>query len=576
MERKDIISLIIIFMFGALIMGLLSLGVWQGAKFRRLSDSNCIRLISQFGSRGNILDRNGEIIVGNKISYDVMILPQDLSHIDQALVLIGRILNLEVKELKLAFKKNFISSSVPVTVATNIKLKDAILLGEHKVEQPSIIVDPKPLRYYPYGALACHVVGYVNEIDRWRLTKLEDYGYKTKDIVGFGGVEEKYDYYLRQEEGGLSVEVNHRGKFMRVLGFQPPRNGKDVTLTIDLSMQKIVEENLSGRKGSVILMDSLNGEILALANFPNFNPSIFVNQRNKLISGLLNDANAPFLNRAIGSSYPPASVFKMVLAAAGLELKKINTSTSFVCQGSTMVGARRFNCWDVHGVQDVFQAIAHSCDVFFYKTGLLVGAQNIHDYALKLGFGRNVGFELSGETSGFIPSPLWRKINKFQNWFDGDTANLSIGQGDCLVTPLQATNMLAVFANRGYLLNPYIVKAVGGLDFSVKKKRLTPVPFKKNTFEVIAKGLVKVVSDPKGTGNVLSALPIKVAGKTGTAQVSRGATHAWFLGFFPVDKPKYVICVFLENGGSGHAASVIAKQIIEAMNNQGLLEAKVI
>jgi penicillin-binding protein 2 len=571
MERKSILNLVIIIMFSALIIGLLNLGLFQGAKFRRLSDSNCIRLISQSGSRGNILDRNGEIIVGNKISYDVMILPQDLNQIDQVLALISRILGVEVRQLKAEFQKNFISSSMPVTVATNIKLKDAILLGERKIEQPSIIITPKPLRYYPYGALACHVVGYVNEIDRWRLTKLEDYGYKTKDIVGFGGVEEKYDYYLRQEEGGLSVEVNHRGKFMRVLGFQPPRNGKDVMLTLDLSIQKIVEEKLSGRKVSVILMDSTSGEILALANYPNFNPAIFVDQRSKLIWGLFNDLDAPFLNRAIGSSYPPASVFKMVLASAGLELKKINLSTSFVCQGSIMVGARKFNCWDVHGAEDIFQAIAHSCDVFFYKTGLLLGAQNIHDYALKLGLGKNVGFELDGETSGFIPSPLWRKINKFQNWYDGDTANLSIGQGDCLVTPLQITNMAAVFANRGYLLTPYIVKSVGGLDFSVKKKRLIGVPFKKSTFEVIAQGLAKVVSDAQGTGNALATLPIKVAGKTGTAQVSRGVTHAWFVGFFPVDKPKYVICVFLENGGPGHAASVVAKQIIEAMHNQALL-----
>jgi penicillin-binding protein 2 len=571
MERRAILKLVIIFMFVALVISLVNLDILQGAKFRRLSDSNCIRLISQSGSRGNILDRNGKIIVDNKISYDVMILPQDLDNIDQVFTLLGRVLGVEIKTLRAEFKKNFISSSVPVTVAANIELKDAIALGEHKAEQPSIIVVPKPLRHYPYGSLACHVLGYVNEIDRWRLTKLADYGYKTKDIVGFGGVEEKYDYYLRQEEGGLSVEVNHRGKFMRVLGFEPPRNGKDVVLTLDLPIQKIVEERLDGRKGSVILMDPLTGEILALASFPNFNPAVFVNKRTKLISGLFNHPDSPLINRGIGSSYPPASVFKMVVAAAGLELKKINPSTSFVCQGSTMVGARKFSCWDQHGSEDIFQAIAHSCDVFFYKTGLLCGAQNIHDYALKLGFGRLSGFDLSGEVSGFIPSPLWRKINKFQNWFDGDTANLSIGQGDCLVSPLQVTNMMAVFANHGYLLNPYIVKAVGGLDFSAKKSRLTAVPFKKLTLENITKGLVRVVSEAKGTGNVLASLPVKVAGKTGTAQVSRGSTHAWFVGFFPQNKPKYVICVFLENGGPGYAACVIAKQIIEEMNSQGVL-----
>jgi len=571
MERKNILNLIIISMFSALLIGLLNLDILQGSKFRRLSDSNSIRLISQSGARGNIVDRNGEIIADNSISYDVLILPQELSHVDNLLNRISRILGIEAIELKVAFKKNFISSSVPVTVASNIDLKKAILLGEYRAEEPGVIITPKPLRHYPHGALAAHVVGYVNQIDRWRLTKLEDYGYKTKDIVGFGGVEEKYDYYLRQEEGGLSVEVNHRGRFTRVLGFQSPTNGKDIQLTLDLKIQKIVEDSMSGRKGSVILMDPQDGQILSLASFPNFNPAVFVNNRTTLIAGLFNNPDAPLINRAISSSYPPASVFKIVVASAALELKKINPSTNFLCQGSTMVGVRKFSCWDTHGEEDIFQAIAHSCDVFFYKSGLLVGAQNIHDYALKLGLGKNLGFELPYETSGFISSPLWRKINKFQSWFDGDTANLAIGQGDCLVTPLQAANMMAVFANGGYLTSPYIVKAVGGLDLRAKKKKLTAVNFKKSSFDVLSKGLRKVVSDAKGTGNVLSTLAVAVAGKTGTAQTSRGATHAWFAGFFPFDKPKFVICVFLENGGPGHTAGVIAKQIIEAMDNQGLL-----
>lgn len=571
MERKDILNLIIIFIFAALLIGLLNLDILQGSKFRRLSDSNSIRLISESGARGNILDRNGETIVDNKISYDLMILPQELSRMDQLLNRISRILGIEAAELNRAFKKNFISLSVPVTVASNIDLKKAILLGEYRAQEPGIIITPKPLRHYPYGALAAHVLGYLNQIDHWRLTKLEDYGYKTKDIVGFGGVEEKYDYYLRQEEGGLSVEVDHRGKFTRVLGFEAPSNGKDIQLTLDLKIQKIVEDIMDGRKGSVVLMDPNDGEILALASYPNFNPAAFVNGQSNLIAGLFNNPDAPLINRAISSSYPPASVFKVVVASAVLELKKIDTSTRFICQGSTYVGARKYACWDTHGSQDIFGAIAHSCDVFFYKSGLLAGAQNIHDYALKLGLAKIVGFELPYEAGGFIPSPLWRKINKFQSWFDGDTANLAIGQGDCLATPLQVTNMMAVFANGGFLTSPYIVKAIGGLDVSAKKKKLIPVNFKKSTFNTISSGLRKVVSDDKGTANILSTLAVAVAGKTGTAQVPRKSTHAWFAGYFPFDKPKFVICVFLENGGPGHAASVVAKQIIEEMNKQGLL-----
>ncbi|MDD5253310.1 MAG: penicillin-binding protein 2 [Candidatus Omnitrophica bacterium] len=572
MERKSILKILIILMFVCLFIGLVNLDLLQGGKFRRLSDSNCIRLISQSGARGNILDRNGGVIVDSKISYDVMILPQELDQLDRILAGISRILEVEVKDLKSVFRKNYFSSSLPVTVASNIDLKKAIQLGEYKLEEPSIIVQPNPLRHYPYGTLAAHVIGYLNEIDRWRLTKLEDYGYKTKDIVGFGGVEEKYDYYLRQEEGGLSVEVNHRGKFMRVLGFESPQNGRDIQLTLDLKIQKIAEENLSGRKGSIVVLDPQSGGVLAMANYPNFNPAVFVNKRTRLIAGLFNNPESPLINRAISSSYPPASIFKIVVAAAALELKKINLSTNFLCRGSTMVGSRKFSCWDVHGLQDIIAALAHSCDIFFYKTGLLLGAQNIHDYALKLGLGRSIGFELPYETSGFIPSPLWRKINKFQNWFDGDTANLSIGQGDCLVTPLQAANLVSVFANGGYLPTPYIIKSVGGLELSARKKKMYRLPFKKSTFEIIRRGLREVVSDSKGTGNVLSGLDIAVAGKTGTAQVSRGATHAWFVGFFPYNKPKYAICVFLEHGGPGHSASVIAKQVIEAMIKQGLVE----
>jgi len=454
---------------------------------------------------------------------------------------------------------------MPVTIASNIDVKEAILLGEYKVNEPSIIIQSKPLRDYPYSTLASHLVGYLNEIDRWRLTKLEDYGYKTKDIVGFGGVEEKYDYYLRQEEGGLSVEVNHQGNFTRVLGFQLPKNGKDIQLTIDLAVQKSAESYLDGRKGCVIIMDPNNGEIIALASFPNFDPGVFIRRSTNRIAELFNSQQAPMINRAISAAYPPASVFKVIVAAAGLELKKINTWDTIVCPGYLYVGKRKFSCWETHGRQGLKEALAHSCDTFFYHAGLATGAQNIYNYALKFGMAKPSNFELAYEVGGFIPSPIWRKLNRFQNWYDGDTANLSIGQGDCLVTPMQLVNMMAVFANGGYLCTPYVVKSIGGFDVSAHKRRLINLRLKKNTLNQIRQGLREVVSDPQGTGSVLASLSVPVAGKTGTAQVTRGQTHAWFVGFFPFEKPQYVICVFLENGGPGHAASVIAKQVIESM-----------
>jgi len=235
------------------------------------------------------------------------------------------------------------------------------------------------------------------------------------------------------------------------------------------------------------------------------------------------------------------------------------------------VGRGEFNCWSTHGPQNILQAITHSCNVFFYRTGLLVGPDEIHDYALKFGFAHPTGFELAGESSGFIPAPLWRKLNKFKNWYDGDTANLSIGQGDVLVTPLQVTRMMAVFANRGYLVTPYITKTVNNKDISRYRKKSLKLKLNPQTIDTVRKGLRSVVSETAGTGSVLSSLGVEVAGKTGTAQAPPGQPHAWFAGFFPFKEPKYVICVFLEHGGPGYYSCVTAKEIIGEMEKEGLI-----
>jgi penicillin-binding protein 2 len=216
-------------------------------------------------------------------------------------------------------------------------------------------------------------------------------------------------------------------------------------------------------------------------------------------------------------------------------------------------------------------AITHSCNVFFYKVGLILGAQLIHDYAVKLGFGRPTGIDLPYEEGGFVPSPLWRKIYRAKNWFDGDTANFSIGQGELLVTPIQIARMMAVFANKGKLVTPYVVKEVGGRDISAYQKKITRLSPKENVLDAVREGLRRVVSDPQGTANNLSTLSISVAGKTGTAQAPPGQPHGWFAGFFPFKNPKFVICVFLERGGAGYVASTLARQIIEDMIKEGLI-----
>lgn len=571
MDRTKIIKFLIVFMFLFLSLGLINLEVIQGAKFKRLSDKNCIRLLPQMGARGKILDRAGNVIVASSLSYDVMLLPQGLNQQGEMFGAVSKILGISHKDLKEAYKLGYIAKSVPVAIARNIDIKHAVALEELKNDIPGIIIQPHPQRSYPYGRLLSHVIGYVNEIDRWRLTRLADYGYKTKDFVGYGGIEEKYDYYLRQEEGGLSMEVDHRDRFVRLLGFKPPRNGKDLQLTIDLKLQKIVEAQLTDKTGCIIIMDPYSGEVLAMASSPNFNPSIFVNRLSSSISNTLKDYDAPLVNRAITSAYPPGSIFKLILAAAALQAKKINLRTTFFCQGSTLVGKQKYACWNTHNQQNLIAAIAHSCNIFFYRTGILLGAQTIHDYAIKFGLSRPTGFELPYEAGGLIPSPLWKRINKFQNWFDGDTANLSVGQGDCLVTPLQMTRMIAAFANGGHLVTPYIVKAIDGRDISIYRRKFIDLALKKETLNYIRQGLRDVINDSAGTGNVLSGLMVSVAGKTGTAQAPPGEPHAWFVGFLPFKEPKFALCVFLERGGAGYFSCVAAKQIIEEMLSEGLI-----
>ena len=569
--RIKITSIFLLSFFLLLFFWLFNLQILQGKKFRELSRKNHIRLLAQPGARGRILDRNNQVVIDNYLNFDLMVLPQEKSELDKIIFVTARVLNVDPAELKNIYRKNYLAPFMPVRVARNIDIKKAVALEELKMDYPGIVIQARPVRYYPYAKLACHLIGYLNEIDQWRLSKLEDYGYNPKDIVGFTGVEEKYDYYLREEEGALSIEVDHRGKFVRVLGFKPPKNGKDIQLTLDLRIQKIAEASLGEKKGSVVIMDPYNGEIISLVSSPGYNPEVFIKKTNSSLANLFANSDSVLMNRAIGAAYAPGSIFKLVVASGALEVNKINLGTTFFCPGGLLVGNRKFNCWNTHNQQDLIQAIAHSCDVFFYKTGLLLGAQAIHDYALKFGFSKNTSIDLPYEVGGFVPDPLWKKIYRFASWYDGDTANFSIGQGDLLTTPLQAVRMVAVFANKGFLVNPYVVKAIGQQDITAYQKSVKPIGIKEKIINTVRQGTRKVVSDPDGTANVLSGLAVSVAGKTGTAQVARGQPHGWFTGFFPFDHPKYAICVFLENGGSGYGACVVTKQIIEQMLQEGLV-----
>lgn len=558
--------------FAVLLLFLAGMQVFQGRKFGELSRRNCIKLLPQPGARGAILDRNGTVLAGNVLSYDVVVLPQNNTQLENTLRRIAPVFHLSVEELRSNFNSGVVAPFIPVAVCRNITLQQAIAVEEMKMYTPGVMVQPHPVRNYPGGALAAHVLGYLNEIDHWRLSKLEEYGYSERDTVGYSGLEEKYDYYLRPSEGGVSVEVDHRGRVARVIGFKPPENGKDIQLTLDAGIQRIAEQALSGRKGCVVVMDPRSGEIIAMASSPAFNPGSFVSGDKESLRGFLRDKGGVFLNRAISGVYAPGSVFKLVVASAALETGKTDPSRIIECRGSLNLGKEEFKCSSVHGPQDLKQAVMHSCNIYFYNMGILLGGQSIHDYALKFGYGRPCGIELPYEAAGLVPDPLWKRIYRLKRWFDGDSVNFSIGQGDLLVTPLQVARMMAVFANGGELVTPHLVKNIDGVDPRPGRPRK---PAKVNVSAVhmayLRESLRMVVSASSGTAHILSSLPVAVAGKTGTAQAPGGKCHAWFCGFFPYGAPRYVICSFLENGGSGYHASLMSKEIIAEMAEKGMI-----
>ncbi|MDD4909918.1 MAG: penicillin-binding protein 2 [Candidatus Omnitrophica bacterium] len=569
--RERILHISAAAVFSFLLLGIFYTQILRGGYYTNLSKRNCIRVIPQKGARGRIIDRNGIVVVDNYLSFDVVALPQELTDKERSIPKLASLIGTTAENIKGIIKKDFTAPFAPITIKEDIPQSTMMLLKEAGFELPGIEIQALPRRHYPFGSAAAHAIGYLGYIDRSRFMKLKAYGYEMEDIVGYSGVEEQCEKFLGAVDGGKQIEVDHRGRFVRLLGYKNARDGKDVKLTIDLKMQQIVEEVLAGHKGAIVVIEPNTGEVLAMASFPNFNPNVFIKRSLKAqLKEALTGRSSPLLNRAIGGQYAPGSIFKIVVAAAALELNKIGLNTSFNCPGYFQVGSREFGCWDTHGWQNIIAALTHSCDTFFYNTGLLLGADNIAAYAVKFGIGRPSGIDLPYEPSGVLPSPMWKKLRQFKGWYPGDTVNLSIGQGDLMMTPLQAAVMTAAIANGGRLIKPYIISEVDGKAFT--RGRSTPLSLKKETIKYIRSGLKGVVDSESGTASILSGIPgLTVSGKTGTAQVGSRQPHAWFVGYSPQEGAKAAFCVFLENAGSSTYACALARTLLERFAKEGLL-----
>ena len=557
-------------LFIILILGLFYIQVIKGDYYYNLSKKNIIRVVSLEAARGRIFDRNGTVIADTIPSFDVCIIPQEVKHKIPLFKKLSKLLRVPVKKIKENYKKEYLNPFTPVRICKKLNKDKIITLEENKLQLQGVIIDIQPQRSYPFKRTASHLLGYLGQIDISRITKLKPYGYKLSDLVGYSGVEERYDLFLRGEKGGEQIEVDNRGQRVRTVGYKPSKAGRDIQVTIDIRIQKIVDKFMKGNKGAVVIMDAYSGEIISLSSYPNYDPNDFIKRKDDSIRNLLKDKGSPLFNRAISGQFPPGSVFKLVTAIAALEKRPSLKNKEFVCEGSMKIGNRDYRCSSRHGRENLREAVVHSCNIYFYNLGMLIGPEAINKYAHRVGLARKTGIDLNYEAKGFIPSPNWKRIIRFQSWHKGDTANMSIGQGEVLVTPLQMVRMVSIFVNGGKLVQPHLIKAVGSKQLDIAKEKVVKLNDKK-ALSNIKRYLYDVIDDPEGTAHITKIKGLEIYGKTGTAQVSGKKSHGWLVGLVGKNKPKYAFCIFLENGGSSHDACLVAKKILEEMLNQDLI-----
>ena len=452
---------------------------------------------------------------------------------------------------------------------------------------PGVIIEVEPKRHYIYGPLAAHLIGYLGEIDKEQLNKEVYKENKVGDFVGKFGIEKKWQRYLNGVRGGQQVEVDASGRRLRVLYQKAAEPGFNIYLTINKDLQMLAEHSLENRASAIVAMDPMTGEVLTMASRPSFNPNDFATGMDeKGWKRLVSNLRFPLQNRVISGQYPPGSLFKIVVAIAGLEEGVIDPNEKIFCGGSYSFRGRVYRDWqeEGHGYVDLHRALVESCDVYFYKMGQKIGIDTIARYAKILGFGSKTNLQLGDEKEGLIPNRAWKLRRWHVPWQEGETLSVAVGQSFALVTPIQMVRFVSALFNGGVLFKPQVTKWIENQNkekiFKFKPNSLRRWSIKKENMELIKKALVGVVNEPHGTGKRAKLHQIRVAGKTGTAQVIalpeerelarekdvpyKFRDHAWFVAVAPAEKPAIVLAALIEHSGTGGSvAAPIAKKILE-------------
>jgi penicillin-binding protein 2 len=580
-----------ILVFGTLASRLAYLQIVEQKKFQTLSDRNRIGLRLIPAQRGEIMDRFGVPLAINRQDFRAFLVPEQSPDVQATIAQLAQLIPIsedEKADIFVEIKDH--RPFMPILAKENLTWDDMAKVELNLPDLPGVSMEEGQMRSYPLGAATAHIIGYIGRVSKAELTDdpvMSIPGFR----IGKTGVENRYDGTLRGEAGQIQAEVNVVGREIRELSHTDGKKGRRLTLTIDADLQMQCQQYIAREaSAAAVVMDARNGEVYALCSHPSFDPNLFSSGiPADTWEELLANPTNPLTNKVISGQYPPGSTFKMVTAMAGLESGAIDASSHVYCPGYYMLGNTKFHCWNKngHGSVDVIGALRESCDSFFYEVSRRVGIDGIAKMARRLGLGSKLDFDVPGEVGGLVPDAAWKLKRYKQKWQQGETIISGIGQGYMLATPLQLATMTARLVNGGKEVRPVLVRSIE--EEGNKIPDWPDTGFNEHHLALVRKGMVEVVNNPRGTAYAshLAEAPYSMAGKTGTSQVKRITLaqrdagikneslpwkfrhHALFVGYGPIEDPKYVTAVIVEHGvGGAKTAAPIAKDIMLAIQKR--------
>lgn len=585
-RRFVIISLVAVGIFGILLLRLWYLQIVSVDRYRTLSERNRTRYVHIDAPRGTMYDRNGTMLVDSRPAFTVSVLRQEVTDRQALFTRLAQLLDVDVRQLEARWKAGqALPGYQPLPLLEDIDRAAMEIVQEHGLELPGVIIEGKPLRAYPHGPLAAHLLGYLGEITEEDLRRPVSAGYRPGSLIGKSGLERLFEEKLRGEDGYRLIEVNVRGRELRQVTTQKPVPGQRLVLTIDAGMQAAGEEAFGEQAGAAVALDVRNGDVLALISLPSYDPAQFARGISAAEwKALVENSRHPMQDKVLRGQYPPGSTFKIAVALAALEAGVATPETTYSCSGGISLGSHEFRCWNKggHGAVDLHRALKESCDVWFYRVGMQLGIDRIAAMSHRLGLGQPVGFPFGNERGGLIPDREWKKKRFGTAWYEGETVICAIGQGYVLATPLQLATMSAAVANGGTVWRPQVVKRIeslqGDLLWTPTPEKISESQWAPANLRALRSALEAVVNEPGGTAYRSHLPEVRYAGKTGTAQVvgRKGdkmvnsstyefQDHALFVAYAPAVAPEVAVAVVVEHGGHGGAAAApVAKAMFEA------------